>query len=308
MSLSLTIIAALLLDYLFDEVRKFHPLVGFGNIASAIEKRLNNSNYPQKILGAFSWGILVLPLPAILWAVQLSENISILVDILILYFALGANSLKAHVLAVFHALKSDDIELARQKVAMIVSRDTQSLDDKEIARATVETTFENGHDAVIASLFWFVIGGAPLVIIHRFANTLDAMWGYRNKRFNRFGWFAAKADDLLGLPSALISGLAYLFAQSDARNQLWDLAKKSFRQCINYKSLNGGWTIATGAYAINIKLGGTSEYAGKVYRSVLGDGRDIDQQDIKVATQLVDKAVIVFVVFIFVVEMILSLL
>ncbi|MCW9001053.1 MAG: cobalamin biosynthesis protein, partial [Kangiellaceae bacterium] len=122
MLLSLTIIAALFIDYLFGEVRRLHPLVGFGNVASAVEKKLNRSCYPQKTLGILSWSVLVLPIPIILWSIQISENLSTIIDILVVYFAVGLNSLKTHVLDVYHALKTNDIDLAREKVSMIVSR------------------------------------------------------------------------------------------------------------------------------------------------------------------------------------------
>ena len=306
MLVSLIIIAAVFFDYLFGEVRKFHPLVGFGNIASAIEKQLNRNGYPRKTLGILSWIILVLPIPIVLWSIQLSVNLSILVDILILYFALGLNSLKAHVLNVYYALKAGDLDLAREKVSMIVSRDSQSLGEKEIARAAVETTLENGHDAVIASLFWFIIGGAPMVIIHRLANTLDAMWGYRNERFKNFGWFAARADDILGFPSAIISGGTYLLAGSSSWRDRLRSGKRSVVQCLKYKSLNGGWTIAAGAHVIGIRLGGTSEYEGEIYQSTLGEGREVETRDIEYSTQLLGKAVFIFVIFIATIEFLLE--
>ena len=120
-----------------------------------------------------------------------------MVGTIFLYLAIGASSLKTHAEAIANALDAQDIPLARQKVSYIVSRDTSALDAESIARAGVESVLENGSDAVFAAMFWFVVGGAPGVVLYRLSNTLDAMWGYKNERFINFGWAAARFDDCL---------------------------------------------------------------------------------------------------------------
>jgi len=289
--LPLSILFAISLDYLFGEVRRFHPLVGFGNVASRLENKLNISQLPQKLTGMLCWLVLVLPLPVIIWNFSLSENWMIVINVTVIYFAIGLDSLKSHVLNVYDALKSDDVDLARERISMIVSRETKHMDEAEISRAAVETTLENGHDAVIATLFWFIVGGAPMVILHRLANTLDAMWGYRNVRFNQFGWFAAKADDLLGFPSAFVSGLTYLLVSKSSTYDKVKSVKRSVYQCLKYKSLNGGWTMATGASALKLSLGGKSTYSGvKIEGNLLGAGSPPDINDIKSSISLVYKS------------------
>jgi adenosylcobinamide-phosphate synthase len=120
-----------------------------------------------------------------------------LVEILALYCALGMRSLGEHVQPVAEALRSGDLDEARTRVGYLVSRQTSELDSTEVARAATESVLENGSDAVFAALFWFVVAGVPGVVLYRLSNTLDAMWGYRNERFERFGWAAAKIDDVL---------------------------------------------------------------------------------------------------------------
>ena len=97
-------------------------------------------------------------------------------------FSHWLKSLKDHALQVSDAIQQDDIDLAKQKVSYIVSRDTSELDEQAISLSTIESVLENGSDAIFAALFWFVLAGAPGVILYHLSNTLDAMWGYRYEK------------------------------------------------------------------------------------------------------------------------------
>jgi adenosylcobinamide-phosphate synthase len=295
--------SALLIDYLLGETKKFHPLVGFGYLALAFEKRLNtqcSKKINSKLRGLFSWGCLVLPTPILYVLLYKNNLVFFILDAIVLYLAVGLNSLKQHALNIYVPLISGDITHARCAVSMMVSRQTDELTESQISRATIESVLENGHDAVIASLFWFVIGGAPLVIIHRLSNTLDAMWGYKTEQYFNFGWFSAKVDDFLGWPSAKASALLYILAGSLKLNNGLKAFQNAKLQGRSYKSINGGWVMAAGATVLNIKLGGTAVYNNQASRSVtLGCGELVKAQDIKRSLSLVEIASWLFVSVIF---------
>ena len=219
---ALIVIAAVLLDGLLGEPKRYHPLVGFGFMATFVETKLNRffSSDSNKLLsfllGLFCWILLVL-VPALTMTVLiavinssvLSVVILIVFDIVILSLAIAHTSLKQHAFAIVSPLVKGDLACARKQLSYIVSRDTEQLSEVGVRQATIESVLENGSDAIFAPLFWYLVGGLPAVIIYRLANTLDAMWGYKTQRFNYFGRFSARIDDILNWFPARLVGLSY---------------------------------------------------------------------------------------------------
>lgn len=302
MELTLVIVVALALDKVLGETKYGHPLIGFGNLAKAVERSFNlSSTSPQKSKGrgTLSWCLLIFPF--VLLSYLLADYFSWWFDAVVLYLAIGCRSLREHAMQVYKPLADNDIEQARHFCSYLVSRDTAELSESEVSRAVVESVLENGHDAVIASLFWYCIGGVPMVIAHRLANTLDAMWGYRTQRFEHYGWFSAKADDLLGWPSAKVTAVLYALQGSNP----WSCLKNAYRQSKAYKSLNGGWVMASGATALFIQLGGQASYFGQQSKAVmLGQGNKVTASNIPESTDLVVKASYYLVVLVAVFELI----
>lgn len=303
MILLFTLITALVVDHFIGEPRRFHPLIIFGNFANKLEKKLNKGNHQQQfIAGLVAWCLLVLPLPLLyvllLWL--LPGYLILLVNIYIVYWAVALNSLNLHGMQIYNPLINDDLAQAQHYCSYIVSRDTSQLDAQAISRATTESMLENGHDGVTATLIYFVIGGAPLVIIHRLSNTLDAMWGYRTDQFNYFGKFSARMDDLLGFVSAKITAL--LFTIIGLFNGTGKQALvNAYSQSQSYKSHNGGWVMASGATVLNVCLGGSAVYFGKTVNSpLLGQGEVVQSKHIKASLTLVKQAVVVWLVVVFV--------
>ena len=297
LSLTLSLILALCLDKLAGEAERFHPLVGFGNFASYIEKKLNYGSQ-GRLKGLFALIVCILPFGGM--GLLISEWLSsdwlaeIILSGFILYIAIGWHSLLEHASSIFKPLKANDTHTARLAVSRIVSRDCEQLHETEISVAATESVLENGADAIFAAIFWFAIAGIPGVICYRLANTLDAMWGYKNSRFTEFGWAAARLDDALNYFPARLTALSYAFV-GNTRNAFicW------FNQAKFWKSPNAGPVMAAGAGAIQVSLGGRAVYHGTTHlRPLLGlplsDKTRANAHSIESACKLINRALILW--------------
>ncbi|MGB0848259.1 MAG: adenosylcobinamide-phosphate synthase CbiB [Thiolinea sp.] len=279
---------ALLLDFFLGEPKRFHPLVGFGNLADKLELRLNRKA-DGLWWGVLAWVLVVLPVVGLVyWLDQMIGGwwLSVICG----WLAIGWQSLRQHGQWVADALLEGDITTARTKLGWIVSRDTSALGEEEISRGGIESVLENGSDAVFAALFWLAVAGAPGVVLYRLSNTLDAMWGYRNPRFERFGKFAARIDDVLNYIPARLTALTYAVAGS------FTTALKSWRlQAGQWYSPNAGVVMATGAGALQVALGGNAVYHGKMKsRPTLGMGAVPKAEDMQRAIRLLDRSVLIW--------------
>lgn len=291
MSLGLTTLVALLLDALFGEPRRGHPLVLFGRWAERLERRFNPGGRGWRSHGVSAWLLAVLPPTAVVWLLADLPGLGWVVSVLALYAAVGLRSLNEHAEPVAQALEQGDLARARERVGYMVSRDTRELDESAVARAATESVLENGSDAVFAALFWFAVAGAPGVVLYRLANTLDAMWGYRNARFERFGWAAARIDDVLNYIPARLVALTYAVLGKTA------LALQCWRQQAPlWDSPNAGPVMAAGAGALGVQLGGPAIYHGELHeRPRLGEGEPACAADIQRGMDLVRQGVMLWV-------------
>ena len=285
-------IVALAMDALFGEPRR-HPLIAFGSMASSLEEKFNNEK--SKTIGVVCVSVLVLIPSYGLWV--FSESLDNLylesgVGAVVLWVAIGWGSMKDHGRAVLRPLAKGDLVNARQALSMIVSRDTKDMDESKIIGSTLESLLENGNDCLFASLFWFALFGPAGAVLHRLSNTLDAMWGYRSERFGQFGWAAARLDDLLGWAPARLTALCYGLSGS-----LLSALKSWKAQKGKHKSINGGPVMASGAGALNIRIGGPVAYHGGVEEKPwLGEGGNPENQDIERAIDLIQRSVAVWIV------------
>ncbi|MEM8659716.1 MAG: adenosylcobinamide-phosphate synthase CbiB [Pseudomonadota bacterium] len=304
---SLSMLAALVLDRLLGEPTRWHPLVVFGGIANRLERFTrgraqidvsstgnHDANARRLYIAGTVCCLFLVGLPVYCLSLifsYLAPAFHVILSILVLYLCLGARSLAEHAKAVEQPLLAGDIDGARSAVSAIVSRDTDELDAVGLSKATVESVLENGNDAVLASLFWFALAGAPGAVAHRLLNTLDAMWGYRNDRYRYFGWASARLDDMFAWLPARCCAVAYaLVARQFAALKL------GFQQAKLWDSPNAGPVMAVGAAALAIEIGGPTRYDTEIKaRPTLGAGRPPQPSDIGAALRLVRAASLLFV-------------
>jgi len=165
----------------------------------------------------------------------------------------------------------------------------------QITQATIETTLENGNDAIFGVIFWFCVFGTPAVILYRLCNTLDAMWGYRNQRFNHFGRFTARLDDVMNyIPARLVAMSYALLGNTKQALHSWSTQARSL------SSPNAGPVMCAGAGSLNIRLGGPAYYHGQWKEKIFFGTHTVPvTNDIQRALNLIFHTIVLWSCFIF---------
>ncbi len=270
-----------------DPNYRWHPIRVLGSIIIQLEKTLRRFAHSDKALkiAGIVFTIIIVGgtysfVYALLWlAANIHELLAIFISIFFIYSFLALQSLMDSANQVKAALLSSPIETARRSLSMIVGRDTANLNEEAITKATVETVAENSVDGVIAPLFFLFIGGLPLMAAYKAVNTLDSMVGYKNQRYQHFGWCSARLDDAANFIPARLSlifiTLSAFILKMDYKNS-WQIGMRDRYQ---HKSPNSAWSEATVAGALNVQLGGGNYYHGiYVDKPTIGD----DIQPIKI--------------------------
>jgi len=278
MRLEYQIAAAMILDLALGDPRWLpHPVRLIGNTAIFLEKtwrRLVENEYLAGLATTLSvlaaTGLATVAL--LRGAALLHPYAETACSIFLIYTSIAVTDLARHAQAVYEALARQDLALARQRVGMIVGRDPSVLDESGVARATVESVAESMVDGVTAPLFFAFVGGPLGAMLYKAVNTMDSTFGYKNERYQRFGWTPAKLDDLANLLPARITGLlvplAALLAGMDYQNS-WKIFR---RDRLNHASPNSAHTEAGVAGALGVQLGGSNIYFGKtVTKPFIGD-------------------------------------
>lgn len=240
-----------------------HPVIWFGRMISAFEKKLNKGRF-RILKGAFTAVFLILFVFAVTAAIEyglarLSVHAAVLFDIVVVFYCLAGRTLAKEVKMVFEAL-DDSLAKGRKQVARIVGRDTSELSAQEVRTAALETLAENLSDGVIAPLFWFALLGAPGMMAYKMVNTLDSMIGYHNERYLLFGRVAARIDDVANFIPARLTALLMILAKG--RLSLLPFVMKYGRQ---HASPNSGYPEAALAGILNCRFGGPHNYFGELF-------------------------------------------
>ncbi|KHF40755.1 cobalamin biosynthesis protein CobD [Halalkalibacter okhensis] len=303
MILCIILVAAIFVDLFMGDPRWLpHPVVQMGKLISFCETRLNQGkNRVSK--GVFLASVVVLFVFIVTFfivfiAYQWHPIAGILVEIYFISTTIAIKGLRSAALEVYIPLTSGNLGEARNKLRMIVGRDTERLSESEVVRGTVETVAENTVDGITAPLFWAMIGGAPLAMAYRAINTLDSMVGYKNERFNQFGRASAKLDDVVNWIPARLTAVAMWLSSFFliGSNRLHGL-KITYRDAKKHPSPNSGWPEAMVAGLLGIQLGGINYYKGiKSQRATMGDpNRALTQTDIKKSIQYMHGGWVLFI-------------
>ncbi len=250
-----------------------HPLTVFGRVMGTLERHAYADRRSAGVLHALV-GV----------AIGVGAGAGLRSTAAATYLAVAERALGGTAMEIAATLQEGELEGARALLPQLVGRETSGLDEKEVARAVIESVAENTVDALVAPACWAVLAGACGALGYRAVNTLDARVGHRNARYGRFGWASARLDDLANfVPARLTAVLVASVCPSAAGAVLRAVREDAPR----HPSPNAG--VAEGAFAaaLGLRLGGTNRYGERVeVRPSLGDGRPPEPADIARAVEL----------------------
>ncbi len=276
-----SLLAAFGLDLILGDPPHWpHPVRWMGRLVEMTERVLykgDDAPVKQRFRGMLFWfvnvsavaGTVAGILAALSW---IHRGLAELISLWIAYTALATRSLYDESNAVARALEAGRLHEARQLLARIVSRQTDHLDEEGIWKALLETVSENFSDGVVAPLFYLALGGPLGAMVYKAVSTMDSMVGYKNDRYRHFGWWAARADDVLNWVPARVSALLLLGAGGLSGLEWkrgWKVMRRDARKT---SSPNAGFPEAAAAGLLGVQLGGPGVYFGRVVmKPVLGD-------------------------------------
>ena len=284
----MTQITAILIGWTADKLlgdpeRLPHPVVLFGKLIAAGERRLNHGKHRRMKGAALAVTLIAATFGATAGLIVLSGMASpalrTAVEAVMIFYCLAGTTLIREVKGVFAALDVST-EQGRKQVARIVGRDTSQLTDNEIRKAALETLAENLSDGVIAPMFWLLLLGVPGMAAYKMINTLDSMIGYRTERYKRFGTAAARIDDAANYIPARLTALLMIAVAGKP-----ELLKFVARNGKRHASPNSGYPEAALAGILNCRFGGGHYYFNEYFdKPFIGDNdRQLTKNDLRKA-------------------------
>lgn len=284
------LIIAFVLDSVIGDPRWLpHPVRLFGLAIELFEnilRRFFKTPSAEKIGGVILLLLIILPVFSISYLIvdtarSLSGGIVIFISTVFLIYltssTIAVKELITSARIVIDAVQAGRLDYAREKLSMIVGRDTQKLSEDDVLKATIETLSENLSDGVVAPLFYLVIGGLPFALTYKAINTLDSMVGYRNQRYINFGWASARLDDYVNYIPARLTGLFIVISTAIVLRS-FNIARIAFQIMLrdggNHLSPNSGVPEAAIAGGIGVRLGGPATYGGVLIKKpYIGEAR-----------------------------------
>ncbi|MEO6686644.1 MAG: adenosylcobinamide-phosphate synthase CbiB [Dyadobacter sp.] len=283
----LLIIAPLIFGYILDLIigdpdNWPHPIRVFGNAIATGDKLLNknSSRFLKGLL--LTTGLCLVTFFFFYFSNQILLNIKswlfIAINSIWVWYGLANNALITEGRNVFLVLEKEGLEAGRKQLSRIVGRDTSQLSAQQIRIAVFETMSENLSDGVIAPLFFYAIGGVPAMMVYKMINTLDSMIGYRSDKYEQFGKFAARLDDVANFIPARITALLMVIVTGNYRSLQF-----VFKYGNQHKSPNSGYPESALAGIMDCHFGGPNVYHGKlVDKPFIGENdRIIEPEEIQ---------------------------
>ncbi len=249
-----------------------HPVCFIGDLLRFIEPLARNFGASIHSVRTAGFLCVIFMVSAVGFVVWFFTNLPYVGWILTLYFSysgLATKSLLTFYNDVLEKVEDAPLEEAQQAVAQLVSRDTTVLERDELRKTLADTFTENFTDAVVAPLFWLLIGGPVGLWMYKTVSTMDSMWGYKTEPWTELGFAGAKCDDILAYIPARLS-VPILQAANEYENIVkktggsWPGWELIFDQASEMPSPNSGLPMASAAWLMNARLGGPSVYFGEV--------------------------------------------
>jgi adenosylcobinamide-phosphate synthase len=274
------LLAGYLADLALGDPERGHPVAVFGQAAARLERFTYRDS---RIAGVAHLGLLV----GALGVLGTALRGSIVATAAATWISLGGTSLARTGLSIAELLERGDVEAARRLLPSLCGRDPARLDAAGLTRAALESVAENTSDAEVAPLLWAAVGGVPAVLGYRGINTLDAMIGHRSPRYRRFGWAAARLDDVANFVAARATAALVVMCAGVVGGSPSGAVRAWRRDAARHPSPNAGVVEAAFAGALGVQLGGPTHYHHELQiRPVLGDGRQPTVADLRRAVQL----------------------
>jgi adenosylcobinamide-phosphate synthase len=283
------ILAGYLADVALGDPRRGHPVAVFGRAAAELERVAYRDS---RAAGAVHVGLLVGAVGLLGVAAQRAADRggglwSIAATAAATWVSLGGTSLARTGLAMSELLERGDVDAGRRLLPSLCGRDPAWLDGPGLTRASLESVAENTSDAQVAPLLCAAVGGVPAVLAYRAINTLDSMIGYRTARYLRFGWAAAKLDDVVNFVAARVTAALVMICAPLVSGSSSGAVRAWRRDAGRHPSPNAGVVEAAFAGALGVRLGGPTQYRHELQiRPTLGDGREPTVADLRRAVAL----------------------
>ena len=280
------IVAGYLADVLFADPRRGHPVAGFGWCATALEKITYRDDRGS---GVIHTAVLVGSMvgAGVLAQRRVGGGAEVLLTAAATWVTLGGTTLGKTGAAMADRVAHEDVDGARALLPSLCGRDPAVLDGPGLTRAACESVAENTADATVAPLMWVALAGVPGVLVYRAINTLDAMIGNRSARYLRFGWAAARLDDLVNIIPARVTGLLVALCAPLVGGSPTGAVRAWSRDADRHPSPNAGVVEAAFAGALDVQLGGPTQYRHELeIRPTLGEGRPPGVEDLRRAVRL----------------------